>query len=222
MQKQIVRPGSKLGPCCAAMLAVGLAMLASRSANADLVVKALSTSAAAGSTGNAFDVTLTNTGPASVTISAFAFELSVGPSITLTDVTNATASPYIFDGLGFGPELTFDSPGQNMTASDFFSIAFAGTTIGTAATVGLGHVFFDVAASASSPQTVTIVAGPGTSLSDENATDVAINALVNGTITIPTTAVPAPSAALGGGALLCMLATGIWIRRRRRPIAAQA
>src|SRR5438552_826527 len=111
MHRQIVRPGPKLGRFCAAIL-VGMALLMSRSANAALVISAQSTTAAAGSTGNSFDVFLTNTGPSSVTLGGFSFELQVGPNITITSVNISTSvAPYIFGGHSlFGPVISLDAP----------------------------------------------------------------------------------------------------------------
>src|SRR5579884_513947 len=100
---------------------------------------------AAGSTGDSFDVLLTNTGPSDVVLGAFTFEVATTSSdITFTDVTTATvADPYIFgaDSL-FAPDILGTTTGQDITA---FDLDGAGdVTIGAGSTVGLGHVLFNV------------------------------------------------------------------------------
>jgi hypothetical protein len=92
-----------------AMLALGLAALAAAPgrAPAALIMTVQSVTVLPGTTGNALDVTLTNTGPSSVQIGGFAFELTTSAGITFTGATTATATaPYIFGGSSaFGPNL---------------------------------------------------------------------------------------------------------------------
>jgi hypothetical protein len=192
-----------------------VALFACGSARADLIIAAQNVVVSAGTTGASLDVTLTNTGPGAVGIGGFAFELTVGNSlITFTDVTTATASPYIFDGLGlFGPSLGIVVTGQDILASDLFSVIGAGTTLGAGVTVGLGHLLFDVSILApSSFNPVTIVAFPATSLADLNQNDVPITALVGGSITLRSVPEPASLLLVGSGLVLA----GVHTSRRRR------
>ena len=178
-------------------------------AQATLVVSAESVTASPGSSADSFDVTLQNTGPLSVTIGAFSFALSTSSThvIFTSATTSTTTAPYIFDGLSFfGPTISTTPPGQSLQASDLFS-GVGGSTLGGGATVGLGHVLFNVDSSAPGGSIpVTLSPFPLTSLSDQNGTNIPVNILVNGTITVPGgPTVPEPSTLLLstlGGALL--------------------
>ena len=139
-------------------------------ARAGLIVSVVSVTANAGSTSDALDITLTNTGPSAVTVGGFSFGVSVATTnITLTQANISTAAPYIFDGNSlFGPVIS-TSTGQSLIASDLFAISGSGTTLG-GAEVGLGHLLFDVSQTASSgPVTVSLASFPTTSLSDASA-----------------------------------------------------
>jgi len=137
-----------------------------------------------------FDVTLTNTGPSSVTIEAFAFQVAASSSyITLTQATTATTAPYVFAGSSaLGPVISVSSPPETLKASDLTNV-LAGVAVASGSTVGLGHVSFTVSPTA--PVTaipVTFVAYPFTDLSSPNG-NIPIDSLVSGTIEI----VPEPS-----------------------------
>jgi len=183
-------------------------LLGSLPARASMIVSIQSVIANSPSSGNAFDVTLTNSGPGSVTVGGFSFQLSVPAGfITFTSTTTATTlAPYIFAGFSlFGPTISTFPSGQSMDGSDLYSVIGAGATIAAGATVGLGHVFFDIAAGApAGPVTVTLAGFPATSLSDPQGGDIPIGTLNNGTITVA--GVPEPStlmlALLGLPALL--------------------
>ncbi len=175
-------------------------MICSLPGYANIVVSAGSANANAGSTGNSFDVLLTNTGPSSVSIEAFGLGLS-SPStdINLTEANTSTvAAPYIFAGHSlFGPIINTSS-GQTLEASDLFDLG-SGVTIGSGVTVALGHILFDVASGASTEAiTITIEPDPFTSLADADGDAVAINTLTNGTINVTGTApaVPEPGSLL--------------------------
>jgi hypothetical protein len=180
-------------------------------ARASLIVTAESVTASAGSSGDSFDLTLTNTGPSAVRIGDFSFGLSTSSThVTFTAATTSTTTAfYIFDGLSlFGPTISTTPPGQSLQASDVFSVPGSGTTIGAGVTLGLGHVLFNVDSSApSGPIPVTLSPFPQTSLSDQNEGNVPLDVLVSGTITVPgRSTVPEPSTlllgALGGALLL--------------------
>ena len=169
---------------------------------ADVVFNIQSVSAAAGSNGNTFDVTLTNNGTSSVAIGGFAFGLKVASTdITLTKATTATSpSSYIFGANSlFGPDITvLPTPaGSNLLASDLINAGAA--TINAGSTVGLGHVFFNVKASAvNGPVSVTFTAFPTSNLGDALGNDItnSLNTKFGvGSITIfgGASAIPEPS-----------------------------
>ena len=167
-----------------AIVTLGLTVLATE-ANADLVIGAQSVSANAGSTGNSFEVYLTNTGSSSVDVAAFSFEISTTSSnINLTGATTSTTDAYIFgaDSL-FGPEID-TSTGQTLDASDVFATPSGSTSIGSGSTFGLGEISFDVGPGASPGNyTVSFTPYPSTSLSDPNGNDLTFSS-ADGTLTV--------------------------------------
>lgn len=151
--------------------------------------------ATGGSTGNSFDVLLTNTGPATATIGGFSFGITAADAvINFTEANvSTTVDTYIFSGGDslFGPTIS-TLTGQTLEASDFS--ASSGTAFGAGDTFGVGHILFDVASGATpGPIAVTFEEFPITSLSDADGNDVAFTT-VGGAITItsPNT-VPEPS-----------------------------
>ena len=103
--------------------AIVVCLLEAMPAHADTLTVSLSplSDVAAGSTGNSFDVLLTNTSGSAVSIEAFFFEVQSSSSdITFTDATTATGTPYIFgsDSL-FGPDIIgLGSTATDLNASD--------------------------------------------------------------------------------------------------------
>jgi hypothetical protein len=191
------------------LAAATLALAVSLPAQATLIMFAGTGSASAGSTGNAFDFTLTNTGPSAITLGGFSLVISVTDThVSFTSATTATSLTYVFAGDSvFGPILNLLGPGQTMDASDACNVC--GTSIAAGATVGLAHIFFNVSAGAlSGPLTVSVTAFPSTSLSDPAGHDLAA-ILQNGTITIRGTTVPEPST-------LALLALPMVFLARRR------
>ncbi len=169
--------------------------------------------ATAGSTGNSFDVLLTNTGPLPITVAGFSFGITAAdPAINFTEANiSTTVDTYIFNGDSlFGPIVnTFT--GQTLEASDFS--ASPSTNIGSGVTVGLGHILFDVASGATpGPIAVTFEDGPTTSLADAVGNDIAFTTVPGAiTITSPNT-VPEPSTE----AFLACAFAALAIARRRR------
>jgi hypothetical protein len=187
---------SQLRPCLVLAAAV-LALCASVPAKASLVISAGTATANAGSAGNAFDVTLINTGPAAVALGSFSLEISVADAdVSFTAATTATALPYAFAGDSLsGLDIGASPPGQTFDASD--ACIVCASAIAAGATVGLAHIVFDVSAGAlSGPFTVSIAAPPATSLSD-TAGGVLAATLLDGTLIIGGgTSIPEPSTLL--------------------------
>lgn len=177
-----------------------------------------------GSTGNAFDVTLSNTGPTGVTIGGFSFGLSVADlDIQFTEVNTATTVPYIFgaDSL-FGPIINTVPPpnGQSVLASDAYLFIDMGVTVSSGTTVGLGHVLFDVSSTATPGSfSITFDAYPFSSLAapgpdfDEipiDTFDSSVGMQVEGQ-----NVVPEPSALLVWSSLSAMGLVTAWRRRKQ-------
>ncbi len=208
--------------CPSAALLFAAIGLLSRPAQADIMVSADPVTVTAGSTGNQFDVFLTNDGPGAITVAGFSFGISVAnPFISFTAATASTALPYIFGANSdFGPDLIVSNTGQSLLASDLYAIQNAGATIGAGSTVGLGRISFDVLAGATPGMiSVTFASSPGTtSLSDPGENDITIATLTSGSLTIAgTTPVPEPSGiALLFGVFLLILSSRTF-RRRIRP-----
>jgi hypothetical protein len=200
------------------VLTVFATLIASRHARAGLIVSVESVTANAGSTGNALDVTLTNTGPSAVTISGFSFEVSVGTSnVTFTEANISTTVPYIFQGESlFGPVIS-TGIGKSLPASDVFAISGSGATVGAGTEVGLGHVLFDVSALApSGPVVVSLVPFPTTTLADPSGNNIIIDSLNNGTITVISgTVIPEPSTIVLAITGIPAVAWFVRLRRRR-------
>jgi PEP-CTERM motif len=192
-----------------AMLLVGIMasyLPSSSVAHAELILTMESVTASAGSSGNAFDVELINTGPVAVAVGAFTFGIATAnPNISFTDASTATVlAPYIFAGDSlFGPDLTGPTSGQSLTASDLCAVC-AGISLAAGTTVGLGHVLFDVSSSASGGVfAVNFAAFPATSLSDTTG-DLLPATFAPGAITVPgAVAVPEPTS------LLLLLLAGV-------------
>jgi hypothetical protein len=201
------------------MAGVAAFLLYSVPARANMIISLESPiNANAGTSGNGFDVLLTNSGLSAVWIAGFTFELSVSSTdIVLTNANTATLlHPYIFSGgtSTFGPIITVANTGQDLSASDVYSVFGSGATLDTGATLGLGHILFDVSATAASQTVPVMFAGsPATSLSDPS-NDVPIDALSNGQININGVngVVPEPSS------LVLLLTAGslIWVGFRIR------
>ncbi len=209
----------RMGLRIATLLAVGstLALLCFVPARAAALILSIQSPvfANAGSSGNSFDVLLTNTSASLVSIGAFAFELSTASSdVIFTDATTGTLSaPYVFSGNSlFGPDIATAAGGQDLSASDAYAIAGAGATLSAGATVAIGHILFDVLASAPSETVLTsFTAFPATSLSDELGNDISIDSLAGGEIVIGgATPVTEPSPL----ALMLIAVPLMWARRR--------
>lgn len=179
------------------------------------------TTASAGSTGNTFDVLLTNTGPSAINVAGFGFGIvTADADISFTDANTSTSAPYIFAGDSFdvinGFTLFTNSlPGQTVEASDL-SNSGAGANIPVGATVALGNIVFDVASGATPGIfAVTFEDFPTTSFADSNGGNLDFTA-ADGSITI-TSGTPAPEPA-SSALLLCALALLFAIRRRRSTV----
>jgi hypothetical protein len=205
----------------ATMLMAGMAafLLCSVPARADLLAISIQSpiSVNAGTSGNGFDVLLTNLSGPAVSIAAFTFEISTTTDITFTATNTATVlDPYIFSGNSlFGPIITVANTGQDLSASDLYSVPASSVTLGTGATAGLGRILFDVSSTAPSETVdVTLAAYPATSLSDDLLNNVPVARLNGGQINISaiTSTVPEPSSLI----LLLTAVPLVWRGRRLR------
>jgi hypothetical protein len=158
----------------------------------------------AGSSGNVFDVLLTNAGVSPVSIASFSFGISAAsPAIAFTEANISTAvDAYIFSGDSLAGPVISTSTGQTLTASDF-SNSGLGTSIGPGVTFGIGHILFSVGGNAASgPIGITFEAFPSTSLSDPNGGNVPFSTTA-GAINVTSVATPEPApAGLVGGVLM--------------------
>jgi hypothetical protein len=172
-----------------------MGLLAGVPGQASIIATIQSATAAAGDTGDMFEVSLTNTG-AAVTIDSFSFGLNVaGTDITLTSaVLETMPDPYIFANNSlFGDPLSSLSGAQEIIASDIWGAAGNGFTLGTNVTVALGEVLFDVSPTAKGSYALSFEPA-ATSLSDVAGTAIAIATENPGAIRIGTSsAVPEPS-----------------------------
>ncbi|MBL8824584.1 MAG: PEP-CTERM sorting domain-containing protein [Planctomycetia bacterium] len=183
-------------------------------AQAALQIIVGSATASSPSTGNTFEVSITNVGNApSAPLAGFSFGISVpgGSGITFTNATILTAlNPYLFLGQSSTPPFSNTAfPNQSFIATDLYATA-GGVPVLPGQTFGLGLISFDVAVG-SSDTTVTLAGFPATGLSDENGSTVDYDGF-NGLITIA--AVPEP-ATWGMIGLSTMAAAGLWYRQRR-------
>jgi hypothetical protein len=193
-------------------VAAALILGGSLPAQAGIIVSVESVSAARGSTGNALEVDVQNTGP-SVNIASFSFEISVavGSGISFTGANvNTVVNTYIFNGNSAqGPSID-TLTGTTLDASD--NAASGSTSLGTGATLSLGRVLFDVSPTAGvGPVSVALTAFPSTSLTDPNLNNIVIDTLNNGTITVAGPSVPEPASLTL--ASLALIASAWFVRR---------
>jgi PEP-CTERM motif len=182
-------------------------------ADATLIISVEPVTAAPGTTGGTFDVLLTDSGSAGVSVAGFSFEIqSSNPAITFTGAFTSTATAtYIFNGNSlFGPEIDTQTT-PSLIAQD---LAASGSTIlNSGDVVGLGQVFFNVSPTATpGPVTVSFTGGlAGNDLSDPAGANIPINTFTSGTINITST--PEPSSLLM--LLAGTAALAAWNRWRR-------
>jgi hypothetical protein len=193
------------------LLAAAGLILAAPGHAASLIMNVQSVTAAADTTGDVFNVTLTNTG-ASVDISGFSFGLQVGTAnLSFTAVnTSTTLAPYIFAGnSAFGPDISVQPPnlpGQNLEAQDIANAPGSFTVVGTGATVGLGHVVFNLSPSTPAGPILVSFIPADDSLSDQNGNSITGFSVVNGTVTVTGTApIPEPATTAIVGIFLAAL-----------------
>lgn len=189
-------------------------MLISTPVEANLIITVGNVFSSSPSLSNTLEVDLTNTGPAAVSLAGFSFEIDVtDPHITFTSTTIATVAPYVFAGNSlFGPTINTSPPGQILDVSDVWAVLGGGTTIAAGATVGLGHVFFDVSAGDLAGLVAVVLSPfPATSLSDPAGGNISVNTLTSGSITV--TRVPEPSALV---LVLLGLFALVWTGKRLR------
>jgi hypothetical protein len=169
---------------------------------------------AAGSSGNSFDVLLTNSSGLDYSIDGFSFDVASSSSdVTFTDATTSPATaPYIFDGESlFGPDII--GPGSTATDINGSDIGASSFSLTPGTTVALGQVLFDVSSTAPTQVVTFSLNGfPGTSLSDEAGNDIPIDTFIGGQFTIEgaTAPVPEPSTLI----LVFAAVPLVFVRRR--------
>ena len=96
------------------MIAPVAALLIAASAEASLIVSVGNVFADSPSSGNTLEVNLTNTGPVSISLAGFSFEIEVtDPHITFTSATIGTGAAYVFAGNSLlGPKLAPRCPAK--------------------------------------------------------------------------------------------------------------
>jgi hypothetical protein len=198
------------------VVVAGAVLCIANPARAGIIVSVESVSATAGTTGNTLEVDVQNTGSTTVNVAAFSFELTVAASsgVTFTGADYNTTQTYIFAGNSFeGPNIVFNNTG---TTLDAFDLAVSGSTaLGPGSIFGLGLVSFDVASSApTGAVTVSLTPYPSTSLTAPDLSNIPINTLNNGTITISGSIVPEPSALFSASLGILGGAWLIWRRQR--------
>ena len=199
------------------LFAIAAFLIQTTPAQAALVLEVENATALAGSSNNSFDVVLENTGPSSVTIAGFSFALTSSSRVTYTDVTTATALPYIFNGNSdFAPDIVISAGAGAVSAGDNYATPNAGFTLAADTTVALGHVLFNIGAGGAASIPVDISpASDDTELTSPAGAPITITTLEDGTIMVTT--VPEPSS--------LVLATGVLgvfglVLKRRRASAA--
>jgi hypothetical protein len=213
---------SSVAPCWMPALVASLLLWpAAAPARADFQVSVQSVAVDPSSTGNALEVTLTNTGPSAATVGSFSFGLTTDSPTLITftgATTDTTTAPYIFAGHSlFGPVISLGT-GATLTASDVYDVSGAGVSLGAGATVGLGRVLFD-AGNTAILIPMTLAAFPDTSLSDATGTDIPITRLNGGVIKVGSP-VPEPSSlALLGVGVAGLAAAAVRSRTRDRTAA---
>jgi hypothetical protein len=196
---------------------------------AGLVIRALNSGAAPGSTGS-FDVVLINTnstGGASYDLASNSLDIAMsGPAgVTITDVNMSTSATYIFaqsldhnHGLPFAT-ITTSPPGFTSDDSGDVANGYPGfQAVSPGQTYGLAHVLYKVSPTAAIGSIETILInsiGIGTSLTDNSGAPLSFTPLA-GTLSV----VPEPSTLIQG-AIAAMIGLGA-IGWRRRSSASRS
>lgn len=210
---------------CGWMLpAVAVGLLGSVPAHADMIINFQTVTVPAGTIGAAFDFNITNNGPSAQNIAVFSLSFSVSDAnITFTGGNVSTTNTYLFAGDSFdvinGFAYTTVPPpdGQTVESSDL-SNSGNGTSV-PVTTLGLGHIFFNVALGTPTESiAVTIVpdcssANSCTDLVDANGNEVPFT-VGSGTINVTaSSSTPEPSTLS-----LALFALPVIVLRRRRSI----
>jgi hypothetical protein len=203
--------------------AIAIALLGAAPARAAVLYtySIQSVSAASPSTGDEFEVDLTNNSGSPIVVNSFTFGIQMPTGFTITAANCTTAvNTYIFSPTGTDslacPDLSTPGtlPGTSVDASDVWVGAGNGATVADGATVALGEIIFDAASGLTpGPYTVSFIPADD-SMSDVTGAPIGpINDSGTGTITVPAASVPEPSTmALFGLTLLPL----VWAKKRSR------
>jgi hypothetical protein len=213
----MIHPAARLRRGFPALVGAAAMLLVCRPACAGLGLSASSVPAAQPSTGNTFDVLLTNTpGSPSVAVGTFVVEVTLGnPAVTMTGATGVTDPAYVFLNNSFDYGVS-GAPGRDLTVSDTANVG--GTTLNPGDSFLLGHVSFNVGSpTAAGPVTIHVSTETegGSSLADPNGGTLNFTTQ-DGTVTVgpATNVVPEPASLVlcgfGGGSLVL----AGWLRRR--------
>ena len=145
-------------------LLIGACIFGSSLAYGDLILSFEPVSASPGSSGDTFDVLLTDSGSPGVSVAGFNFTIQASsPAVTFTGVFTSTATaPYIFAGNSSSrpPDRW---PGYTPTVTAFDIAASGSTTLNSGDVVGLGQVSFNVSPTVTAgPITLSFVTAGGT------------------------------------------------------------
>lgn len=156
---------------------VALILFAAGPAMAEYVISIQPSPATAlpNTTGNYFDVILTNDGEPTVAVGAFSYEFSVtNANVVFQSATTTAGTPaYVFVGSSYeGPTISTTSPGQTLGASDL-STSLSGTPLNSGDMVSLGRVYFDVGSAAPGLVSITFDVG-ATTLSDADMNEIPV------------------------------------------------
>lgn len=171
-----------------------VAIVITAPAAGSLVINVQSVNAMSGSTNNALDVSLMNTGPGPSSVGAFSFEISAtSPLIIFTSATYGTkVGPYIFSGSSFDQDFGLSlstATGTSLEASDLYD-GLGAATIAPGATLGLGRILFNIApGTAGGSIPLTLAGFPFTSFSDAAGGNLLFTGN-NGTVTVTAASEP--------------------------------
>jgi hypothetical protein len=179
-----------------ALASVWMIFTFSSGARAALVVTAV-----ADTTNSWFEITLKNDSSSPFDLTSYQLEIKAGPDTQFEFIDPLTSPPYVFDNVGLGPPLSFDSfPNTQTIISDVVFASPSYVTLAAGETYGLARVGYSLTASGATASIELLLDGANTAFYAPQAADL----------------VPAPSALLlfaSGNCLLLLAALKSRFRR---------